>query len=217
MSVLGVHRVVERQAVARADQIAITGTGGHLTYRELNHRANVVARHLMACGLRRGSHVIANMERSPQLAVVLLAVLKAGAAYVWIEGGDEGRWPDGVSISRRSGGMDRTLIVIDRASLVQVPSRPTPNLPIVTRSSDVACVLPRRNGLPAVVVPHAAITALQTHRLSHPVRWTGEAAALDLWIPLMAGATVTVGPRHFTPPRPDVTVHHGTSARPRWS
>jgi non-ribosomal peptide synthetase component F len=192
MSALGVHRVVERQAVARGDQIAIIGPDGHLTYRELNQRANVVARHLMACGLRRGSRVIANMERSPQLAVVLLAVLKAGAAYMWIEGGGGGRWPDGVSISRRSGGMDQTLIVIDRASLVQVPSRPTPNLPIVTRSSDIACVLPQRNGLPAVLVPHAAITALQSQTLLHPSLWAGEAAALDLWVPLMAGATVLV-------------------------
>lgn len=197
MSALGVHRVIERQAVGRGDQIAIIGAGSRLTFRELNQRANVVARHLMACGLRRGSRVIANMERSPQLAVVLLAVLKAGAAYVWIEGAGEGRWPEGVSISRWSSGMDRTLIVIDRASLVRVPSRPTPNLPIVTRSSDIACVLPQRNGLPAVLVPHAAITALQSQTMLDPARWAGEAAALDLWVPLMAGGTVTVAEVSF--------------------
>ena len=124
-------------------------------------------------------------------------MLKAGAAYMWIEGGGEGRWPDGVSISRRSSGMDRTLIVIDRASLVQVPSRPTPNLPIVTRSSDIACVLPQRNGLPAVLLPHATITALQSQTLLYPALWAGEAAALDLWVPLMAGGTVTVASPSF--------------------
>jgi hypothetical protein len=193
MSVLGLHRVVERQAVARGDQTAVIGDGGSLTYRELNQRANVVARRLMACGLRRTSRVIVRMRRSPQLAVLLLGVLKAGAAYMWVDDKDGATpWPEGVSIPQRSAHLGETLIVIDCDALLRAPSRPAPNLPIVTRPEDLACVLPRQNGLPGILLPHATITALQSHPLPELAVWSGEPAVLDLWLPLMAGLTVTV-------------------------
>lgn len=175
------------------DRIAVAGAGAGLTYRELNQHANVVARRLMACGLRRAARVTVKMERSPQLAVVLLAVLKAGAAYMWIAGDDGGRWPDGVSISLRPIGEDEAIIVVDLAALLDVTARPAPNLPIITRPDDLACVLPQRNGLPGVLVPHATITALQSHPLPDRALWSGDVAALDLWLPLMAGGTVMVG------------------------
>ena len=133
------------------------------------------------------------MERSPQLAVLMLAVLKAGAAYMWIDGEDGGRWPDGVSISRRPLGEDEALIVVDRAALLDVTGRPAPNLPIVTRPDDLACVLPQRNGLPGVL--RAARDDYRAAVTSAPDRavWSGDVAALDLWLPLMAGGTVIVG------------------------
>jgi non-ribosomal peptide synthetase component F len=193
MSAVGVHRVVERQVAALGDRIALTGAGGGLTYRDLNQRANIVARRLMACGLRRAARVTLKMERSPQLAVLMLAVLKAGAAYMWIDGEGGGRWPDGISISRRPLGEDEALIVVERAAILDVTGRPAPNLPIVTRPDDLACLVPQRNGLPGVLVPHATITALQSHPLPDRVAWSGDVAALDLWLPLMAGGTVIVG------------------------
>jgi len=193
MSAVGVHRVVERQVAALGDRIAVAGAGGGLTYRDLNQRANIVARRLMACGLRRAARVTFKMDRSPQLAVLMLAVLKAGAAYMWIDGEDGGRWPDGISISRRPIGEDEALIVVEWAALLDITARPAPNLPIVTRPDDLACVLPQRNGLPGVLVPHATITALQSHPFPDRAVWSGEVAALDLWLPLMAGGTVIVG------------------------
>src|SRR5262245_12356907 len=148
MSAVGVHRVVERQVAALGDRIALSGAGGGLTYRDLNQRANIVARRLMACGLRRAARVTLKMERSPQLAVLMLAVLKAGATYMWIDGEGGARWPDGVSISRRPLGEDEALIVVERTAILDVTGRPAPNLPIVTRPDDLACVLAQRNGLP---------------------------------------------------------------------
>ena len=61
-----------------------------------------------------------------------------------------------------------------------------------TRGSDIACVLPERSGQPGLLVPHATITALQSHPVPDPVRWSAEPAALDLWLALMAGSTVTL-------------------------
>jgi non-ribosomal peptide synthetase component F len=141
MSALGVHRLIERQSALHGDHIALAGDGASLTYRELNQRANVVARELIARGLRRGSHVVVRLERSPELAVALLAVLKAGAAYTWIDAADDSTLPYGISVLEN--GSCRAL-VIDPASLLNA-SRSAPNLPIVTRGEDIACALPEQD------------------------------------------------------------------------
>jgi non-ribosomal peptide synthetase component F len=187
-----VHRLVERHAAIRGDEIALIDGSGTLTYRELNQRANALARHLIETGLRRGSHVVVRMDRSPELAIVLLAVLKAGAAYSWFDRFDECEWPEGVTIAGVADDGAPTQRVIDLQELLDRSGYMHPNLPILTRGSDIACVLPGRDGLPAVMVPHATITSLRSHPVPQPARWSMEPAALDLWLPLMAGATVTL-------------------------
>jgi non-ribosomal peptide synthetase component F len=183
----GVHRIVEAHAASRGSQVAFLGGEGVLTYRELNQRANAVARYLIDRGLRRGSRAVVKMERGPELAVTLLAVLKAGAAYTWLDLDERDMWPVGISVVRDDGG-EHADVVVSVGDAMRASSRPAPNLPILTRGHDIACVMPQRNGLPGVLVPHAAIVALQ----SLPVRtdgagWSSEDGALDLWIPLMAG------------------------------
>jgi non-ribosomal peptide synthetase component F len=185
MSASGVHRIIEGHAACRGEQVAIASPDCSLSYRELNQRANAVARFYIARGLRRGSSVVVRMNRGPHAAIVLLAILKAGASYMWIDG-DVGQWPDGVSR------LDGAPLPIDEAPLVTAPPKPAPNLPILTRPEDVACVLPQRNGLPGVLVPHATIASLQSHPVPEQAAWQGEAGAMDLWLPLMAGATVAV-------------------------
>lgn len=189
MTALSVNRVIERQSAIGGDRTAIEGGAGSLTYRELNRRANAVARHLISRGVRRGADVVVRMERGPDLAIVLLAVLKAGAAYTWIDVSEaNGRWPYGVSVIEN--GVPRAIPI--EMKLLTNSSRHVPNLPIVIRGEDVACVLRQANGLPDVLVPHAALARLQAHPVPDRSSWSGDAAALDLWRPLMAGATVTV-------------------------
>lgn len=180
MSAPGVHRIIERQAATRGDHPAIIDAGATVTYSELNQRANTLARTLISRGLRRGSHVVVNLERSAHLAIALLAVLKAGAAYMWT----------GSSARGAKGATDTFLI--DEESLVDAAPRWTPNLPIITRPADTACILPQRNRMPGVLVPHATIAALQAHPVPEQALWTGDPGAMDLWLPLMAGATVTI-------------------------
>ena len=192
MTALSVNRIIERQAATGGDRVGIEDGDVRLTYHELNHRANAVARELISRGLRRGSDVVACMERGPELAIVLLAILKAGAAYTWLDPGDaDGRWPYGVSLP--DDGVPRA--PIDTGTLA-IASRHMPNLPIVTRGDDIACVLRYPDGRPGVLIPHATIAALQAHPIPEQALWSGDAAALDLWLPLMAGATVTLA----TPP-----------------
>jgi hypothetical protein len=188
---IGVHRIVEAHAASRGSDVALMGCdGGVLTFRELNQRANGLARYLIDRGLRRGSRAVVKMERCRGLAVTLLAVLKAGAAYTWLDLREVDMWPAGISLVRDGDGVHQMHVVIDIRDAIHASSRPAPNLPIVTRGHDIACVMPQRNGLPGVLVPHATIAALQSHPLPSPARWSCEPGALDLWLPLMAGAPV---------------------------
>ena len=56
-----------------------------LTYRELDRRANRVAHHLLRLGVRPGALVGLHLERSADLIVGLLGILKAGGAFVVLD------------------------------------------------------------------------------------------------------------------------------------
>ncbi|KAG9545844.1 hypothetical protein KCV01_g24462, partial [Aureobasidium melanogenum] len=77
-----IHQLVETQAVRTPDGVALIVGDDYVTYAELNARANRLAHRLIAKGARPDGHVAVCAERSVDLVVGLLAVLKAGAAYV---------------------------------------------------------------------------------------------------------------------------------------
>ncbi|MCG3782690.1 non-ribosomal peptide synthetase [Delftia acidovorans] len=77
-----VHRMFEARAAQAPEAIALVCADQVLCYGELNHRANRLAHALMARGVGPESRVGIAMERSIGMVVALLAVLKAGAAYV---------------------------------------------------------------------------------------------------------------------------------------
>ncbi|MBN8247099.1 MAG: AMP-binding protein, partial [Verrucomicrobia bacterium] len=64
------------------DASALEYRGQRTSYRELEERANRLARHLQRLGIGPDCPVVVLLERSPDLVVALLAVLKAGGAYV---------------------------------------------------------------------------------------------------------------------------------------
>lgn len=191
-----IHRVIEQQAALQPDAIAIRNGSHSITYRELNQRANTLARRLAESGLTRGSVAMVRMERGVDLAIVLLAVLKAGAAYAWIEPGSpqDCGLPSEFCVLRTRGAAEQEHLAIDiRDALATTSARPSPNLPILTRGHDVACVLPDRVGNPHVLVPHATISALPADVPAQSGEWTSVPGAFDLWIGLMTGATMTLG------------------------
>jgi amino acid adenylation domain-containing protein len=69
------------------DAPAVTGVATRHTYRELDERSSRLARLLQRHGAGPGSLVALCLERSPQVAVTLLAILKSGAAYVSLDPG----------------------------------------------------------------------------------------------------------------------------------
>lgn len=77
-----IPRLFEAQADKTPDATALVFRDESLTYRELNARANQLARLLLARGAQRGDLIGVLMERSVEVVVALLGVLKAGAAFV---------------------------------------------------------------------------------------------------------------------------------------
>ncbi len=76
------QQLFERAAADRPQSIAVSWDGGHLSYAELNVRANRLAHRLRHLGIGPEDRVAVCLERSATLPVALLGVLKAGGAYV---------------------------------------------------------------------------------------------------------------------------------------
>ena len=76
------HELFEAQIERTPDAVAVVFEGTHLTYRELNQRANQMAHYLRAFGV--GSEVLVGifMERSLEMIIGLYGILKSGGAYV---------------------------------------------------------------------------------------------------------------------------------------
>jgi amino acid adenylation domain-containing protein len=76
------HELFETQAARTPAAVAVSFEGGRLTYGELNESADRLARRLRRLGVGAESIVGVLLERSADLVVSLLAVLKAGGAYL---------------------------------------------------------------------------------------------------------------------------------------
>ena len=85
-SVTVVH-MFEVQVASTPDAMAVTWGVDELSYSELNARSNRLARYLVSLGIGPEQLIAILMERSAGLVVALLAVLKAGAAYLPVDPG----------------------------------------------------------------------------------------------------------------------------------
>jgi non-ribosomal peptide synthetase component F len=177
-----IHRLIEGHVTTNGDAIAIAEGDRSWSYRELNAAANSFARRLMTGGFRRGMRADVRMIPSVDLAVVLLAVLKTGGCYMWSHA-------DARSFQ---------IPTVDEGSPLLVDCIPVngvcggPNLPVITRETDIACVLDRAAGEETIAVPHATIIAMAACAAAGRSPWVGEPGAFDLWAALLSGATAVV-------------------------
>ena len=78
-----IHRLIEEQVQRTPDNIAIMYANRSLSYRQLNAKANRLARYLQDRRKIKPDDIVAIMlDRSPEMIIAILAVLKAGAAYL---------------------------------------------------------------------------------------------------------------------------------------
>jgi amino acid adenylation domain-containing protein/non-ribosomal peptide synthase protein (TIGR01720 family) len=77
-----IHQLIEQQVKKKADVVAVADDSLVITYRELDRRANQLAHYLQRLGVRANTPVGLLLERSTEMIVAILGVLKAGGAYL---------------------------------------------------------------------------------------------------------------------------------------
>ena len=80
-----IHQKIEQYALTQGQEIALVFGADNLTYAELNTQANQLAHYLIALGVKNGDFVGICVERSLDMMVSVIAVLKAGAAYLPVD------------------------------------------------------------------------------------------------------------------------------------
>ncbi|MGW5701159.1 non-ribosomal peptide synthase/polyketide synthase [Amycolatopsis japonica] len=195
-----------RQVAHAPGAIALVGDGIRLTYADLDERADRLARRLVSLGAGPETVVGVLMDRSPELVVAELAVVKAGAAYLPLDTRAPGprlkTLLDGVPIlvtdrvRADSSVYSGQIVVPDgRTADVALPEAAPDNLAYVMYTSG-------STGRPkGVAVRQRDVVALAADRrfaahervLLHASP-AFDASTYELWVPLLNGGTVVVAP-----------------------
>jgi len=156
-----IHRLFEAQADRAPDAPAVTAGGETVTYGELDARANRLARHLLAAGVRPGDLVAVKFERSAEMIVALLAVLKAGAAYLPL---DPTYPPERLAFTLEDSGAARLLTretLEAEAEAIAAESSERPDAPADPELPAYVIYTSGSTGQPkGVVVPHGHVSRL---------------------------------------------------------
>ncbi|WP_275667432.1 non-ribosomal peptide synthetase [Bacillus swezeyi] len=159
-----IHQLFEEQAVKTPDHTAVVFGSQNMTYRELNEKSNQAARLLREKGVGAGSIAAILLDRSFEMIIGIMGVLKAGGAYLPI---DPETPKDRIDYVLENSGAKVVLTkepqleafdieAVDlRSDDLQMISRE--NLPLVSRSNDTAYIVytSGSTGMPkGVVIPH---------------------------------------------------------------
>ncbi|HWM01289.1 MAG TPA: amino acid adenylation domain-containing protein, partial [Actinophytocola sp.] len=219
-----IHGRIAELAARTPNAVAVSLGEQRLTWRELDEWANRLARLLLDLGVRAEDRVAVLFDRSLELIVSLLAVLKAGAAYVPLDPThprerlrqilDRTRTPVVLTESTRSAdwsGTEDLLVVVVDTDPRPGKYDPTPP-PVTVRSDQLAHVLftSGSSGVPkGVALAHRGVLELaddpayrigsQQRVLFHSLH-TWDIAALEWWVPLLNHGRVIVAP----PGEPDL-------------
>jgi amino acid adenylation domain-containing protein len=214
---VSLHQLVEAQSLKMPDTVAASCGAISLTYRQLNARANCLARELRTAGVRPDSRVAITNGRSLDTLIGLLAILKAGGAYVPID-------PD-QPLERLQFTLEdvQTDVILCPASVagslcsyvrLAMPFEEFGGeeeaTPAVTgQPGNLAYILytSGSTGMPkGVLVPHRALVNLlcwardefQLHcgeSLLGVTTFCFDTAGVDLWLPLICGARAVIATR----------------------
>jgi amino acid adenylation domain-containing protein len=212
----GIDQLFEQQAERTPEAVALVFEGRKLTYADLNARANRLAHLLIERGVKPNERVVTLLERSIDLIVAQLAILKAGAAYVPLD-------PQAPSMRHAWIVEDCTacLIIADaRSEFSFIPAVPVlrlggdgneavemiaanPDRPGSSRRVAYVMYTSGSTGTPkGVLVPHRAVARLVMNneyavigaddRVAFAANPAFDASTFELWAPLLNGGTVVV-------------------------
>ncbi|WP_419698194.1 non-ribosomal peptide synthetase [Mucilaginibacter sp. NFX135] len=76
------HHLIADRAAQIPDHVAVVFENRSLTFKQVNEAANKLAAHLLTFNIQTGDIIGLSIDRSPEMIIALLAILKTGAAYV---------------------------------------------------------------------------------------------------------------------------------------
>ncbi|MEU8437216.1 amino acid adenylation domain-containing protein, partial [Streptomyces sp. NPDC029216] len=199
----GLVEAVARQARTAPDALAVIGEEESLTYGELDARADRLAHWLAGRGVRPESLVAVRLPRSADLVVALLAVLKAGAAYIPVDPDHPASRIDYIlEDSRPALVLDADALAAARDDAGHTGPAPAPR--VSPGNTAYVIYTSGSTGNPkGVAVPRGALdnflaTMGRRVPLSPEDRWLAvttvsfDIAALELYLPLVHGAAVVL-------------------------
>ncbi len=203
------------------DAIALEADDHEYTYAELESRANQLAHHLHALGLKSGARIGLLLERSIHTYTSLLAVLKVGGVYVPIDPsspaervafivGDAGLamlLTQG-SLSANLGGLSCPILALDSPSSAGIAERPTHRIQLEHNDDGLCCILytSGTTGRPkGVLIGHESMCHLvrvctptygyqASDRVFQGMTLAFDFSVEEIWPTFAVGATLVAGP-----------------------
>ncbi|WP_219151768.1 non-ribosomal peptide synthetase [Amycolatopsis sp. TNS106] len=216
---LPVDLQIAAQAISSPDAVAVTTSEEDMTYRRLEARVRALADDLRAYGFGPGSLIGVCLRRRADLIIALLAVLRCGGAYLPL---DPDHPPTRLSLQLEDSNADAVLADATTHHLLEttrhiididVPAQQSPPAPAARRSMDDTAYVVYTSGSTghpkAVEISHSALSnALSSlhcepgidasDRLLAITTVAFDIAALELFLPLVAGARVVLAKPHVT-------------------
>jgi amino acid adenylation domain-containing protein len=214
-------QLFEAQVERTPDAVVLSMGRQSLRYGELNAKANQLARYLQTLGARPGAAVGIGLERSFEMVIALMAVLKTGAAYVPL---DPDYPPDRLRFMSENASLT---VVLTSGSLAElfdaqvcrrlcldqeqerIAQESDHNLPPTATPQDLAYILytSGSTGQPkGVEIPHRALVNFLWSIRQQPgcsaedamlsvTTLSFDIAGLELYVPLLVGARVEIASR----------------------
>jgi amino acid adenylation domain-containing protein/natural product biosynthesis luciferase-like monooxygenase protein len=215
-----IHERFEAQAAARPDAAALVCGKERLSYGELNRRANRVAHRLLELGVAQDDVIAICLERSVEMVVGMLGILKAGAGYLPMDSGYpqerltfllEDSAPRALLTHSKLrsvlNGFSGPVFTLDEANAFEGWSEQNPLVP-GQHARQLACVIytSGSTGTPkGVMVEHRSVLRLAVGGgyapltpddcVPHCANPAFDASTWEIWAPLLNGAQVLVVPQ----------------------
>ncbi|KGM27069.1 hypothetical protein KS18_16875 [Photorhabdus luminescens] len=213
---LGIHQLFERQVEKTPTATALIAMDKTLSYAELNARANRLTHQLIKQGVGPNDPVAILLERSIELVVAQLAILKAGAVYVPIDPGapnERKNWLISDCLAKLlltsaevdiPANLDVPLIRLsDETDVSKEEESFNPDLLCASTAPAYIMYTSGSTGTPkGVIVPHRAVVRLVINnsyveielndRVAFAANPAFDASTFEVWAPLLNGGALVV-------------------------